>query len=268
MAAGNGMMPPGDGWPKAEAAFKKAREIDPALPDAMAGMAVIQWMNRRDWAGAERTLRAILRNSSIPPEALLGRLLAAEGRFAEAIALGRKGIEVDPLSIRFSAALGSIFYYARRYEESVRQYRHALELDPNDVYVHQALGDAYERQGLQREAYREWRTALTLAGDNALAATLERAHQRGGFTAFLRTQASTSLEHFEKLTQAGQFVPAIEYARAYLRLGKKEQALQWLEKACDEHNIFVLYLRADPFYDELRSDARFQQLVTRIQMPE
>jgi tetratricopeptide (TPR) repeat protein len=261
------MIPPGDGWPKAEAAFKKAMELDSTLPDTLAGLAVIQWMDRRDWAGAERALRAIPRNSPARPEALLARLLAGEGRFEEAIAQVRRGIQLDPLSIRFSAALGSIYYYAGRYEESIRQYRQTLELDPNDVFVHQALGDTYERHGLQRDAIAEWRTALNLAGDKAMAAMLDRAYRRGGFTAAVRAQANTTLQRFGKLTHAGEFVPAVEYARAHLRLRQKEEALRWLDKACDEHNIFALFINVDPFYDELRPDPRFQQLVKRIQVP-
>jgi TolB-like protein len=90
MAAGNGLMRPQDGWPKARSAFQKAMELDASLPDIRSGLAVIQWMDHRDWAGAEKELRSLLRaNPSSRPEALYARLLAAEGRFEEAIAQAR-----------------------------------------------------------------------------------------------------------------------------------------------------------------------------------
>ena len=56
--------------------------------------------------------------------------------------MGRRAIEFDPLSIRFSSALGDIYFYAHRYDESVQQYRQALELDAQDVSVHEAIGNA------------------------------------------------------------------------------------------------------------------------------
>ena len=268
MAAGNGMMPPGDGWPKAEAAFQKARELDPSLPEALTGAAVIEWMDRRDWAGAERMFRQAIRsNPPTRPESLLARLLAAEGRFDEAVAQARRAVELDPLSIRFSAGLARIYYYARRYDETIRQYRQALELDPNDVFVHEALGDAYQRRGFAPDAIAEWRAALTLAGDPSGAAMVDRAYRRDGFDAGARAQASANLSRLEQAARAGQFIPAIEFAGARLRLHQKEQALRWLAKACDEHSTFVLFLNVDPLYDELRPDPRFQELAKCIQAP-
>lgn len=267
MAAGNGMMPPGDGWPKAEAAFQKARELDPSLPEALAGAAVIEWIDRRDWAGAERMLRQAIRSNPNRPESLLALLLAAEGRFDEAVAQARRAVELDPLSIRFIANLARVYYYARRYDESIRQYRQALELDPYDVFVHDALGDAYERRGLEREAIAEWSAALTLAGDPSAAATVDRAYRRSGFEAGARARANANLRHFEQAARAGQFVPAIEFAGARLRLNQKERAFQSLAKACDEHSVPVLFLNVDPLYDELRPNPRFQELAKCIQAP-
>jgi tetratricopeptide (TPR) repeat protein len=160
-----------------------------------------------------------------------------------------------------------VYYYARRYQESVRQYREALELDPNDVAAHQALGDAYERQDLKRQALLEWRNALVLAGDRVTAAALDRAYASGGFAAAVQALARSNLQHFGELTRSDKFVPAVEYARAYSRLGQKEQALRWLAKSCDEHTTFTLFLDVDPFYDNLRAEARFQEIVKRIHVP-
>jgi lipopolysaccharide biosynthesis regulator YciM len=229
-------------------------------------------MNHRDWASAERELRLMIQrrsNRSDAPrgDALYARILAAEGRFDEAIAQARGAIDSDPLSIRYSSALAAIYYYARRYEESVRQYRRALELNPNDVWIHENLADAYERQGFEREAVGEWRATLVLDGDTGTSAILDRAYASGGFRAAARALARKKLEQFAGWTHRGVLVPAAEYARAYLRLGQKQQALEWLSKACDEHTIFVLFIKTDPLYDDLRADPRFQELVKRIQVP-
>ena len=139
MAAANDLMRPQDGWPRTQAAFQEAMRLDAVLPDLRVGLAVIQWIDRRDWAGAERELRNLLQsNPSIRPESLYARRLAAEKRFDEAIVQARRAIELDPLSIRFSSALGDIYYLARRYDDSIQQYGQALELDAADVSVHGA----------------------------------------------------------------------------------------------------------------------------------
>jgi len=267
MSAGLGLMPAEDAWPKAEAAFRKALELDSSLPETPDGLAVIQWMDHRDWARAEREIRRSIQLNANHPDALYARLLAAEGRFDEAIAQVRGAVQLDPLSIRYSSALGVIYYYARRYEESVRQYLRALELNPNDVFVHEGLADAYERQGLQRETVAEWCAALKLDGDSRIAAIVDRAYASGGFRAATRAMARKKLEQFASWTNRGVLVPAVEHARAHLRLGQREQALEWLAKACDERTIFVLFISVDPFYDELRADPRFQELLKRIQVP-
>ena len=51
---------------------------------------------------------------------------------------------------------------------------------------------------------------------------------------------------------------------AYTRLGDKEQAFAWLDKAVQERTGFVFLVKVYPIYDELRADARFQDLMRRV----
>jgi tetratricopeptide (TPR) repeat protein len=198
---------------------------------------------------------------------LYARLLAAEGRFEEAIQQARGSLDLDPLSIRYSSALGRILYYARRYDESVKQYRHALELDPKDASVHEDLGDVYELLGLGREAVTEWCTAMTLAGDTSTATVVRKAYDRGGLSAAAHSLARAKLQRFISGTDRGVRVPAVEYARVYMRLSQTEQAIRSLATACDEHTVFVLYINVDPAYYELHRDSRFRELVKRLKIP-
>jgi TolB-like protein/Tfp pilus assembly protein PilF len=264
MSAGNGLLDPEENWPKAEAAFRRALDLDPMLAEARTGLAVVQWIDHRDWAAAERQLRLALQLNPNIGGGLYPRVLASEGRFEEAIAEARRAIDFDPLSIRYSGALAQTFYYARRYEECIRQCRQALELDPNDVAVHEILSNAYEQMGHLREAVEEWRATLLLTGDRGTAAILERAYAVNGITAAGRVLARKSLQGLGEMSQRGQFVPATEYARACLRLGEKQAALRWLTNACDEHTVFTLFIDPDPFFDKLRPDPRFQEIVKRL----
>jgi hypothetical protein len=106
-----------------------------------------------------------------------------------------------------------------------------------------------------------------LAGNRKMATIFENGYATAGFPAAMRAVARRRLKDFKQMRARGEFVPAIEYARAYLRLGQKEETLLWLAKACEERNRFALFINADPAYDVVRADPRFQALVKRIHTP-
>ena len=191
----------------------------------------------------------------------------AKGRFDEAISERRDALTLDPLSTRYITNLGEAYYFAKRYNEAIGQYRQALELDPKDALVHEWLGDAYQRVGDERGALAEWRTALTLRGDAAVAKRISEISATRGFAAAVRALAQSKLERCIRQKNRGEFVPAIDYARAYISLNQAEKAIEWLEKASRERNRFVFFLNTDPFYDPLRGDARFDAIAKSVGVP-
>jgi DNA-binding winged helix-turn-helix (wHTH) protein/tetratricopeptide (TPR) repeat protein len=261
-----GVLPPDEGWPKAERAITKALELDDRLAEAHTGMAALKLVYYRDWAGAEREAeRAIELNPKFDEiHYFYSFYLAVMGRFDEAIAECRRALELDPLSFRINQHLGNCFYYARRYDEAIRQYAEALELDSHNVSVREFLGDAFEQKKMYGEAVAEWRRASALAGDDELAAVLGSAYAAGGFASAVRAAAQKRLARLNERVERGEYVPAVDFARAYVRLGRKEQAFSWLGKAAGERNVYALLMSSDPFYDGLRADPRFEDLLRRV----
>jgi eukaryotic-like serine/threonine-protein kinase len=268
-ASAHGLMDPEEGWPKAEAAISKALALDPRLPEARHGRAAVQWIYRRDWAGAETEFRSAIQLNANDAEAHnhYAGFLLAQGRFDEAISEMRDALTVDPLSTRYITNMGWTYYFARRYNEAIGEYRKALELDPKDALVHELLGDACQRVGDERAALAEWRTALTLRGDAAVAKRISEISATRGFAAAVRALAQNKLERCIRQKNRGEFVPAIDYARAYFSLNQAEKGMQWLERAYHEQNRFVFFLNADPFYDALREDARFDAIAKSVGVP-
>ncbi len=264
--AAMGMMPANEGWVKAEAAMAKAQELDDTLPEVHNGLAAIKMFYYRDWREAERELkRAIELNPKFAEVHLLYSFcLVMIGQVDEAVAESKRALELDPLSTRYSYYLGNWFYYARQHDEAIRQYHQTLELDPNNPLVHEAVGDACERKEMYGEAVAGWQRAMTLAGDNELAAILSGAYAEADFGGAVRAVAQKRLERLNERVERGEYVPAISFARAYVILGDTEQAFHWLEKACEERNVFALLMNSDPFYDSLRGKPRFQDLVRRV----
>lgn len=263
-----GMLPPNQAWPRAVTANAKAMELDDTLVQAHNDLGAIHMVFHRDWTIAEKEIRrAIALNPQFEEvRYLYSFYLIVTGRFDEAIAEGRRALELDPLSVRINQHLGNSFYHARRYDEAIDQYREALELDPNNASVHESLGDALESKELHGEAVAEWQKAMTLVGDNELAETLGSAYTKGGFAAAMRAVAKKKLDRLNQRTERGEYVPAINYARAYVRLDDKKRAFQSLREASQERNVFALLLNSDPFYDSLRSDPRYADLLRRANL--
>ena len=80
----------------------------------------------------------------------------------------------------------------------------------------------------------------------------------------VRALAQQRLEKLNEKTKRGEYVPAFEYVTAYTRLGDKEQAFAWLDKAVQERNGMALEIKVNPIYDKLRDDPRFQDLLRRV----
>lgn len=261
-----GMLPPDEHWPKAMVANARSLKLDDTLAQAHNNLGALNMVYHRDWAMAEREIRRAIDLNPKFEEVhyLYSFYLIVMERFDEAIAEGKRALELDPFSLRISHHLGNTFYHARRYNEGIAQYQQALELAPNNASVHESLGDAFETMKLRREAITEWQTAMTLAGDNELTASLGKTYAKGGFARALHAVTQKKLDRLKGKTGKGDYVPAIDYARAYVRLGDKEEAFQWLGRASEERNVFALLIRSDPFYDSLREDPRFDPIIKRI----
>ncbi|MEP6636000.1 MAG: tetratricopeptide repeat protein [Acidobacteriota bacterium] len=263
-----GMMPPKEGWPRMELATSKALALDDTVAEVHHGLAALRWVYFRDWTGADAAFqRAIELNPQIGAiHSHYSIYLTVVGRSDEAIAEGKRALVLDPLFIRAHRNQGARFYHARRYVEAVQQHLEALELDPNDAQVREELGDVYEQMGLSSEAITEWERAMLLSGDSESSALLRRTYDEEGFTTALEAVARKRLAWLTAAAKQGQYVPVVGFARACLRMGDKEEALRWLEKAVEERNALSLLINSDPFYDSLRADPRFATIVKAMNL--
>ncbi|PYY04572.1 MAG: hypothetical protein DMG69_29590 [Acidobacteria bacterium] len=234
-----GIMPPDEGWPKAEWAVTKALELDDQLAEAHLDLAALKMVYYLDWVGTEREAKRAIELSPGFDEIhyAYSFFLLVMRRFREAIAEGKRALACNPFSLRISQHLGYALYCARSYDEAIQQYQKAIELDHNDASVREALGDIYERKGQYQEAVEQWTKATLLANDAELVATLRAANTSGAFDKVVRAVAATRLERLQSSRDNGAYVPAIKFAREHLRAGHPEEALRWLTRACEERNV-------------------------------
>jgi DNA-binding winged helix-turn-helix (wHTH) protein/tetratricopeptide (TPR) repeat protein len=265
-AAAWGMLPPDDGWPKAEWAVNKALELDDRLAEAHLGLAALKMVYYLDWTGAEQEARQTIELSPGFDEIhyFYSFFLVVMGRFDEAISEGQRALKCNPFSVRISQHLAYCLYCASRCDEAIRQYWKTLQLDPNNAAAHEALGDLFERKGQYREAFEQWHKSMTLVGDTDLAATLASAN--ADFPVAVRAVAIKRLARLNDRRNRGEYLPAAHFAREHLRAGDREQTLKYLKLACEERNVYSLMIGSDPLYDEVRGDPQFINLIQRMKL--
>ncbi len=253
-----GYLAPQQAYPKAKAAALKALELDESLADAHTSLAAVTEMYDHDWTGAEKEFkRAIELNPGYANAHHWYALHLDEmGRMEESIAEIRRALELDPLSMIINVNLAATLYHARRYDQAIEQIHSALEIDPNFYLAHVMLGMVYEQKAMDREAIAEYEKSVSPSAGSSFrpSAALGRAYALAG----RRNEALKIVQQLKALSKR-MYVDPDRIADVYMALGDKDQAFAWLEK---EH--FPRYgLRADPRFDPLRSDPRFQALLRR-----
>jgi tetratricopeptide (TPR) repeat protein len=188
--------------------------------------------------------------------------LTAIGDFDLALVESKKAIVLDPLSLIANSDLAFNYLNARRFDEAVAQCRKTLEIDPNFHVVRGYLGAALQFQGKLAEALPEFRKGTSTMDEPFGQALLGQACARAG----LRDEAQQILARLED--RAGtQFVSGWAIAVIRLALGNKDGALAALEIAITQRAPEILIIKYDPFFDDLRGDARFDALVQKVVGP-
>jgi tetratricopeptide (TPR) repeat protein len=255
-----GILAPGEAYPKAKAAAAKAIELDTTLGEAHISLA--WFLDGFDWdwesGGREFTRGIELSPGYATGHHWYGWHLAALGRHGEAIAELEKAESLDPLSLIIGADLAEELLIAHRYDEAMYQCRQTINLDPSFALTHYVLGNVLVQKHLYKEGIVELKEAIQASpGSTAFTANLAYAYAVSG----KRDEAVRILSDLKNQSHAG-FSNAPEIALVYVALDDKDQAMAWLEKAYAERFNPGVLMR--PCFDPLRSDPRFQDLLSRI----
>jgi len=189
--------------------------------------------------------------------------LVGFGRFDEAIAEGKRAVELDPLSPIINADVGVTLYLARRYDEAIEQLRKTLAIDPTFFYAHYNLGTALQLKGDLSAAISEYEKAKQLSYDSFVLALLGAAKGLAGN----KNAAEQALKDLDRTAQNHE---VDEYSRALLllALNNREEALRAVEHAVAARDGSSLtWIKVDPQLDPLRGDPRFEALVQKVVGP-
>lgn len=261
----NSDMPPNEVMPLATSAARKAIELDPTLAEPHVTLSFVYLFYDWNWAEAEKeATRAIALNPNLAwAHMAYAHYLSDVGRHEEAIAAAARARELEPVSLILNSLEGARLYYARQYDEAQARLQKVLELNPNFWVAHRYLGHVAIAKGNYAEAVAQFSKAKELArGNTQPPSMLAYIAARTGDTA----KARAMLQDLKALS-AKRYVPSLNIAVAHLGLGETDEALSWLEKAFEEHDVQLQFLKVDPTFDPLRSELRFVALLKRLGLP-
>ncbi len=172
--------------------------------------------------------------------------------------------ELDPLSLGIQSNVGMVSYFARQYDDALDQLQKVLKLDPKFPVPYWGIGMCYEQLKKYPEALAQFQKGIELSGRGANGiASLAHAFGLAG----QRAEAQKILAELTARSKT-EYVSSYQFAVIYLGLGQNERAFAALEGAYNERSTLLGYLKMDPRFDPLRSDPRFQKLLSRIHLSE
>jgi serine/threonine-protein kinase len=248
---------------RAERAAKDALERDENLAEAHTSLGFVNMKFHRNWRESEREFKIAI---ELKPDYALAyygysNLRSIIGPQSEALTLSHRAKELDPFSPVTAYNFCREYYYARVYDEASRCFDKLVQDNPDYTNGQYGRGIVYLKRGLNQEAILLLES-LYAKDKRSAAAALGYAY---GITGN-RDAARKVLAEMEIL-RSQVYIPSQEFVLVYLGLGDNENTFSWLRKAVAEHTASTAYIAVDPMYDSIRSDARFVEIETSLNLP-
>ena len=255
-----------DASPKAKEAALNALRLDPNLAEAHAAVGKVLNFAEIDLAGSIREFQSAIElkpNYATAHHWLGAGPLVDLGQFEDAIAHGKRAIELDPLSPIINADLGLTLYFARRYDDAGAQLRKALAIDSTFAYSLYNLGMVLQLKGDLPGAIAQYEKAKQFSDDPHISAL-------SGAAKALAGDKNAALQTLTDLDKISPHREVLAYSRTllHLSLNNKDEALRWLEQSfADQDGSNVGPIKVDPMLDPLHGDPRFEALVQKVVAP-
>ncbi|MGH9678679.1 MAG: winged helix-turn-helix domain-containing tetratricopeptide repeat protein [Candidatus Acidiferrales bacterium] len=261
MLAITGLLPALEAAEQAREAATRAVEMDESLSEAHRALAftrMVDW----DWDGAGKEFRRAL---ELDPNQTTGNpchyveYLLALGRPETATAELDRAQEIQPLSLLLSVILGWAYYGTRQYDKAIRQHRRVAEIEPSFGMAHWCLGMDYTGKRRYSAAIQEFQQARLLGGPRNAIFCLGYVYAVMGE----KEKAQHMLKDLKRNLR-NAYTPPYALAAIHAGLGEVDAAFEYLGQAFKAHDIGLIWLKWDPQFDSLRSDARLQGILDGI----
>jgi TolB-like protein/DNA-binding winged helix-turn-helix (wHTH) protein len=262
----NAKIPRETAMPKAKEMALAALKLDDSLADAHTSLAFAKMQYEWNFSEAEKEFKRAI---DLDPNYSTAHHwyaydLVAMGRMDDAVAEVKLARQTDPLSAIINTDVAEILYFARRYDEAQLQARATLEMDPNFAHAHRVLERIYDEKHMFPEAIAEGQRSVALSGvDTWMLLDLANTYALAG----KKTEMQDCLRKAAKGSPGGVLPDVFGTAEMYVALGQVDRGLKVMESAYRRREGGLILLNADPRFDSLKSDPRYQQLLQRIGLP-
>jgi len=258
-----GLRPPKDVMPKAKAMALQALGIEPDLAEAYVSLALVDSVYDWSWSEAEGHFGRAL---ELAPDYATAfqwyalNCLVPCGRFEEARSAIDRALAIDPVSLPITISAGLVSYFSGQFQEATAVFRRGLALDTTFAPAHFFLGQALTESGAFAEALRHAERAFDLSGRSAeTLAGLGYAAAVAGDGA----RAQAVLDELHALSRTRYVSPGV-IAQVQAGIGQATEALATLRAAHEVRASDLAWLAVRPTFRNLRSDARFVELIRRL----
>lgn len=253
--------PAADNLPLARTAAERALQIDNSLAEAHTSLGLINQYSWRWEEAAKEYEEAIKLNPNYPTaHQWYSAHLKVERRFDDSLRESKRAQEIDPLSPIIGQNVAQVYFLKGDNDAAIREYQRVIDLDPSFAVAHQDLSAAYLKKGMNREAITEIDKAVAVSNKSSVSLG-EQAYVYA--VAGKQDEAHAILKELEHRYDEKQS-PGIYPAMACVGLGEKDQAFAWLEKDFQRHGAVLPSVAYWSWFDSLRDDARYADLMQRM----
>jgi TolB-like protein/DNA-binding winged helix-turn-helix (wHTH) protein/Flp pilus assembly protein TadD len=257
--ANAGVVPSGEGQRLAREAVERALLLNPNLAAAHAQMGRLKRQVDFDWVGANASIqRAIALEPGNPEYVELAAISAAYlGRFDQALELGRRAVDLDPLNAGSWENLGEIEFFNGQLDQAAANCKKGLELNPDVPPGPFYLIQIYILQGRPQDALAEINRVPLESGRRVLYAIASYALGR-------KKESDAALS---ELIAKYQAIEAYGIAAVYAFRNQPDEAFEWLDRAYVQRDGGLISTKVDPLLKSLHSDPRFAAFLKKLNFP-
>jgi TolB-like protein len=265
------LIRPADAWSLVGRYMRRAREIDPTLPELLIIEHAQAFLFDWDWAGAERARQQFLAAPIGEFDPQFARALAIElwalGQTKEALQLARRTRELDPGSPYLAVLEADYLLHDDQFDAAIALYEYAIKLDRENSNAFFGLAEAKMRKGRFDEAIQARRQAHLADGDDRLEPLFAAAKGEAGYRLVNEAWVRLQLEDIKDREKTSAYVSPLDFARAYAQLGDREQAFKYLDEAFVQRSPGLVFLKVDRVWDRIRRDPRFEAAIRKVGLP-
>jgi TolB-like protein/Tfp pilus assembly protein PilF len=259
-----GFVPYKVGQPKLEEEIDKALSLGTISIDGHCLLGVINYACLWKWDIAEQEYLKVFELNPNHARALANysHLQATKGKPVEALSYVNKAYNLEKLDPFIHGAYGMALRHAHRFDEAIDVLEKAAIKFPGEMLIYSTLRSAYhDRKKYEKAIYAGIKYYQIRGNCESLIDALEKGYEEGGYKLAMQRNAEALIEKSKT-----EYITPWQVATIYTRAGMKEEAIEWLQKAFDVHDNNMTYITADPIFDYLWEDRRFQSLIKKMNL--